>query len=470
MPEPGPPTSGPNTQLTSLVVASGASRKSLALRINELAATDGKHTAYTHTSLANWTRRGMMPDRGIRPLIAQALAERLGRPVTLAEIGMQVDDLDADTAGFDFPRKLPKAILAATHYWSLVDRRDFFTASLAMTGWVTPLRRWLTTPADPHAAHDGTLRHVGATDIAELLSAAEDARRWDSRYGGGNWRSSAVLDCLREQAAPLLHGRYTDRTGRQLFSATAQLSRLAAWTAFDAGQHAAGQHAAAQRHYIQALRLARAGGDIPFGGYVLVCAALQASLRGFHDDAIDMCQGAYERAKHAATPRVLAFYRLIEARAHARVGDAAAAGRALAASDVLLGQADNCSGDDPAWIDFYTHARLAADAVEIHRDLGLPAPALRWNVEAASGMPTDTFARSYGLRLVVLAGTRLLGQRPNLDAALDQGNRAVDVLTHVSSARAADYARDLLYRLRPWKLEPGVSDLAYRIRTELTPA
>lgn len=464
MAEPVQPTSCPNMRLAVLVMASGASQKSLARRINELAATDGKHTAYTHTSLANWTRRGMMPDREIRPLIALALAERLGRPVTVAEIGMQVDDRDPATAGLDFPRTLQNAILAATDYWSLVDRRDFLSAaSLAMTGWTTPIRRWLTTPTDPHATHAGSRRHVGAADVAELLTSAEEARGWDSRYGGGNWRSSAVLACLRERATPLLHGRYNDHTGRQLFAATAQLSRLAGWTAFDSGQHAA-----AQRHYIQALRLARAAGDVPFGGYVLVCAALQASLRGFHDDAIDMCHGAYERAKHTATPRVLAFYRLIEARAHARAGDATAAGRALAASDTLLNQAANHPGDDPTWIDFYTHARLAADAVEIHRDLGLPAPALRWNTEAA--MPTDTFARSFGLRLVVLAGTRLLGQHPDLDAALAQGNQAVDVLARVSSARATDYANDLLHRLQPWKPEPGVADLAHRIRTELTAA
>ncbi|HEV2782870.1 MAG TPA: hypothetical protein VGX25_26065 [Actinophytocola sp.] len=68
MAEPAQPASGPNTRLNALILASGASRKSLALRINELAASDGKHTAYTHTSVANWTRRGMMPEPEIRPL------------------------------------------------------------------------------------------------------------------------------------------------------------------------------------------------------------------------------------------------------------------------------------------------------------------------------------------------------------------------------------------------------------------
>jgi hypothetical protein len=461
MPQPGRAKDEPNAMLGVLIAKSGASRKSLALRVNQLATAAGRHTAYTHTSVANWTRRGIMPERVIRPLIAQALAERLGRPVTLAEIGMQADDIDLDSVGLEFSRELPTAILAATRYWSLVDRRNVLaTTGLAMAGWATPIRRWLTEPADPVAAHAGTLRRVGHADVANLLSAAEDARLWDSRYGGGNWRSSAILACLREQATPLLQGRYSHEIGRQLFSATAQLSRLAGWTAFDTGHQAA-----AQRHYIQALRLARAAADASFGGYVLACAALQASLRGFHDDAIDMCQGAYERAKGTATPRVLAFSKLIEARAHARASDDRAAAHALATSEILLNRADQLTGDDPHWIDFYTHARLAADAVEIHRDLGLPAPAWRWNTEAA--MPTDTFARSHGIRLTVLATTHLLGPAPDLQRALEHGNHAVDVLARVASARATDYARDLLERLQPWQPEPGVAELAHRIRTEL---
>lgn len=417
--------------------------------------------------VAGRSRDGVVSDLGEHATLVVPDADAPDRVRQSRGVAVTVEAGDAgggDTVGWDFPRELPTAVTPATRYWSLVDRRDLLTATgLVMTGWTTPLRRWLITPADPLAAHAGTARRVGAADVADLLSAAEDARHRDSRYGGGNWRSSAVVDCLRHQAAPLLHGSYTDRIGRQLFSATAQLSRLAGWTAFDTGQHAA-----AQRHYVQALRLARAAADLPLGGYVLVCAALQASLRGFHDDAIDMCEAAFERARHAATPRVIAFYKLIEARAHARAGHARAAARALAASDALLSRADDHTGDDPDWIDFSTHTRLAADAVEIHRDLDLPAPALRWNAEAA--IPTDVFARSHGLRLVVLAGTRLQGPSLDLDAALSHGNHAVDVLARVCSARAADYAHDLLDRMRPWQREAGVVDLSHRIHHELTAA
>ena len=273
-------------------------------------------------------------------------------------------------------------------------------------------------------------------------------------------RSSALVVCLRDRVAPLLHGRYTDAVGRRLFTAAAHLSRLAGWTAFDRGHHAA-----AQRHYVQALRLARAAGDVAFGGYTLACAALQATLRGWHDHAIDMCQGAHERAKHQAPARVLAFTALIEARAHALAGDRRAAAHALSTSERLLGQAERQQGVEPDWIDFYSPARMAADAVEIHRDLHLPAAARRWNEQAA--MPTDQFARSYGLRLTVLATTHLQGPSPDVDLALEYGRHALDVLSTISSARANDYTHDLARRLVPWKDHGPARDLIHRIRTDV---
>ncbi|MFF4041273.1 hypothetical protein [Streptomyces sp. NPDC001816] len=88
------------------------------------------------------------------------------------------------------------------------------------------------------------------------------------------------------------------------------MSRLADWTAFDVGQHDV-----AQRHFIQALRLARAGGDAELGGYVPTTMAMQSLLRGFASEAVDMAQGAFERARSQAAPRGLAFAKLIEARA-----------------------------------------------------------------------------------------------------------------------------------------------------------
>ncbi|MER5635592.1 sporulation protein [Kitasatospora sp. NPDC002227] len=449
----------PNEALARMIEkCEGASRKSLALRVNQLAREAGLATTYTHTSVANWCRRGMVPDWPVPGLLAQAIGERLGRPVQLAEIGMADAQHPVAAAGLDFPRDPADAVRVATSFWSTVNRRDFLTGTgFAVSAFATPVTRWLVTPTDDSATHRGRGR-VGAADLAELREAADDARRWDSKYGGGSWKANSVTSCLRERAVPLLNGSFSDEVGRELFSVTAELSRLAGWTAFDVGRHDA-----AQRHFIQALRLARAGRDVQLGCYVLTTMAMQTLLRGFAGEAIDMAQGAFERAKGQAAPRVLAFTKLIEARAHARDRNARAASAALAASEQLLDRARE-SADEPAWIDFYHHARLSADAAEIFRDLENPKAALAWNARAAA-MPTGAFTRSVGIRLAIVGTAHL--QSRDLDQGLRLGHRAVDVLAPVHSARALDYVREFTAALTPWRREPHVADFLHRTRQEL---
>lgn len=448
----------PNHALAKLIAASGMSGHALARRVNELAGQAGAAAAYTHTSVTNWTRRGMIPRPPAPTFVAQALAERLGRPVGLSEIGMPGLEEKADRVGLDFPRDAHEAVQTATRFWSTVERRTFFTGAFAVGAYTTPVTRWLAVPADPQAEHLGA-QHVGRQDLDELWAAADDARRWDQKYGGGTWRSSSVVACLHERAVPLLHGTYTDTVGRQLFAVTAELARIAGWSALDMGHHDI-----AQRHFIQALRMARAGRNMDIGCHVLATAALQTTLRGYPNDAVDMAQGAYERARHQAAPRVLAFAKLIEARAHARLKDGRAAGAALASSEQLLEQAET-SSDEPAWISYYTPARMAADAVEIHRDLGIPDAALRWNSRAAAMSPMD-FTRSVGLRMTVLATTHL--QKGDLDQALEHGQRAITALSRVQSARADDYVKDVVRAMVPWRRDPRVRELSRRARNPHT--
>ncbi|MEC4020163.1 sporulation protein [Streptomyces sp. H27-D2] len=451
----------PNADLARLIEGCGASHKSLAHRINQLAQQAGTETDYSHTSVANWCRRGMTPKWPVPKLLAQAIGERLGQPVSLAEIGMDEAETPDANMGLDFPRDPADAVRVATSLWSSVNRRDFLTtgaSGFAVSAFTTPVTRWLVTPADETAHHDGG-HQVGRADLDELRAAADDARRWDSKYGGGNWKANSVTTCLQERAAPLLWGSFADDVGRELFSVTAELSRLAGWTAFDVGEHDV-----AQRHFIQALRLARAGGDVQLGCYVLTTMAMQSLLRGFAGEAIDMTQGAFERAKEQAVPRVLAFTKLIEARAHARENDARAASRALAASEDLLSQAKQDSGDEPAWIDFYHHSRLSADAAEVFRDLKNPKAALAWNQRAAA-MPSGAFTRSVGMRLAIVGTAHL--QARDLDHGLELGNRSVDILARVQSSRALDYVREFNTALAPWRRESAVREFTHRTRKEL---
>ncbi|MFJ9131984.1 MFS transporter [Streptomyces sp. NPDC102256] len=461
---------GPNEKLGAVLALAGISNAGLARRVNDLGAQRGLTLRYDKTSVARWVSKGMVPQGAAPHVIAAAIGQKLGRPVPLHEIGLA----DADPApevGLAFPRDVGQAVRSATELYrlDLAGRRaggggiwQSLAGSFAVSAYATPASRWLITPADSSVARDvspgedsGAPLKVGHSDVLKLREAAEDARRWDSKYGGGDWRSSMVPECLRVEAAPLLLGSYSDEVGRALFGASAELTRLAGWMAFDTGQQEA-----AQRYYIQALRLARAAADVPLGGYVLASMSLQATYRGFGDEGVDLAQAAVERNRGLATARTMSFFRLVEARAHARAGDAQAAGTALKAAEGWLERARD--GDhDPSWLGFYSYDRFAADAAECYRDLKAPRQVRRFTEQALS-QPTEEFVRSHGLRLVVSAVAEL--ESGNLDAACEQGVRAVEVAGRISSARTTEYVKDLLHRLEPYGDEPRVVELRERAR------
>ncbi|MGW3122218.1 MFS transporter [Streptomyces sp. NPDC001107] len=461
---------GPNEKLGAVLALAGISNAGLARRVNDLGAQRGLTLRYDKTSVARWVSKGMVPQGAAPHLIAAAIGQKLGRPVPLHEIGLA----DADPApevGLAFPRDVGQAVRSATELYrlDLAGRRagsggiwQSLAGSFAVSAYATPASRWLITPADSSVAREansadgsGAPLKVGHSDVQKLREAAEDARRWDSKYGGGDWRSSMVPECLRVEAAPLLLGAYSDEVGRALFGASAELTRLAGWMAFDTGQQEA-----AQRYYIQALRLARAAADVPLGGYVLASMSLQATYRGFGDEGVDLAQAALERNRGLATARTMSFFRLVEARAHARAGDAQAAGAALRAAEGWLERARD-GDNDPSWLGFYSYDRFAADAAECYRDLKAPRQVRRFTEQALS-KPTEEFVRSHGLRLVVSAVAEL--ESGNLDAACEQGVRAVEVAGRISSARTTEYVKDLLHRLEPYGDEPQVVELRERAR------
>lgn len=477
---------GPNEKLGTVLALAGISNAGLARRVNDLGAQRGLTLRYDKTSVARWVSKGMVPQGAAPHLIAAAIGSKLGRPVPLHEIGLA----DADPApevGLAFPRDVGAAVKSATDLYrlDLGGRRgggiwQTLAGSFAVSAYATPTSRWLITPADSSVARDAdaaraaaaaaaaagngedgrgstgpALIRVGHTDVSKLQEAADEARRWDSKYGGGDWRSSMVPECLRVDAAPLLLGSYSDEVGRALFGATSELTRLAGWMAFDTGQQEA-----AQRYYIQALRLARAAADVPLGGYVLASMSLQATYRGFADEGVDLAQAAIERNRSLATARTMSFFRLVEARAQAKAGDSHACGAALSSAEGWLERARE--GDpDPSWLDFYSYDRLAADAAECYRDLNAPRQVRRFTEKALS-RPTEEFVRSHGLRLVVSAVAEL--ESGNLDAACAAGTRAVEVAGRISSARTTEYVRDLLHRLEPYGDEPRVAELRERAR------
>ena len=450
----GPGKRQDNVRLENLITASGISHKRLAHRLNEVCLSQGVASDYTHTSVANWCRRGVRPRWPVPRHMCTVLSEALGRPVGLEEIGMEWSGkLDQDS-GLRFPRGQQDALAEASSYWSNLNRRDFLaTSPFIASVFSEPVTRWLVNPAESLAPPSGRVT-VGRPHIEELRAASESARLWDSRFGGAAWKSQSLTAYLYERVTPLLNGRYTERDGRELFSVTGEMARLAGWTAFDAGQHQV-----AQRHYIQALRLAKAGSDIHLGSYILSTMAMQALMRGFTSEAIDMAQGAYERVP-AADPRVLGFAKLIEARAHAREGNAGLASSCLSLAERLQDRGSAESAGERPWIEFFSRQRIITDAAEIFRDLGHPRATFAWH--KLGEMPGDAYARSRGIRLSVLATA--YAQSGELDQSLRMGQESLRLFTRLQSVRGLDYLKIYTAALRPWRGEANVVNYLGEVR------
>src|SRR5690606_25508811 len=121
---------------------------------------------------------------------------------------------------------------------------------------------------------------------------------------------------------------------------------------------------------------------------------------------------------------------------------------------------------DPLWVSYVTPTRLAADAVEIFRDLRKPKTALTWNEQAEENADT-TAARPLGLRLATAAIAAC--QARDLDRAVHYTQQSVDLLMRVNSARARTSLRDVAAALSPWAAEKPVRDLIERLGQATVP-
>ncbi|UUN27541.1 transcriptional regulator [Streptomyces sp. FIT100] len=448
----------PNERLQALIQEAACSNAGLARRVNMVGAERGLDLRYDKTSVARWLR-GQQP-RGRAPgIIAEALGRKLGRTVTVDEIGMANGKNLATGVGLQFAPTVLGAIEQVCELWrSDVGRRDFLSGStVAASALVEPSRDWLITAADTQVERTAGAR-VGASDVEAVRAMTEALKALDHRFGSGHVRP-VVVHYLNSVVSGLLSGSYREPVGRELFAAVARLTELAGYMAVDTGQPGL-----AQRYYIQALRLAQAADDRAYGGYVLAASMSHlAAQLGNPREIAQLARAAQEGARGRVTPRAQAMFHAAEARGHALLGDARAchevAGKALAALD----RADPDSGDDPSWIAHFDQAYLADELAHCHRDLGESEAAARCAADSLDGHP-ESRARRRAIGLVLLATAQV--QQREVEAACHTGTRAVELLGTLRSSRGAEYLEDLQQRLEPYAAEPAVREFSARVEVQ----
>ncbi|NBM18880.1 transcriptional regulator [Streptomyces sp. GC420] len=443
----------PNERLQALIQEAACSNAGLARRVNMVGAEHGLDLRYDKTSVARWLR-GQQP-RGRAPgIIAEALGRKLGRTVTIDEIGMANGKNLASGVGLQFSPTVLGAIEQVCELWrSDVGRREFLAGStVAASALVEPSRDWLISGADPQVARTAGGR-VGRSDVEAVRAMTDALTQMDHRFGSGHVRP-VLVHYLNSVVSGLLAGSYREAVGRELFGAVARLTELAGYMAVDTGQPGL-----AQRYYIQALRLAQAAGDRGYGGYVLAASMSHlAAQLGSPREIAQLARAAQEGARGHVTPRAEAMFYAAEARGHALMGDArtcrAVADRAVTA----LERAD--SADDPVWIGHFDEAYLADELAHCHRDLGQAEEAGRCAQDALDRLP-ETKARRRAIGLVLLATSQV--QRREVEQACHTGARAVELLGTLRSNRGTEYLDDFRQRLEPFRDEPSVREFGARV-------
>lgn len=501
-----PPQRIPNRQLAALIAEAGFSNAGLARRVDQLGLEHGLDLRYDKTSVTRWLR-GQQP-RGTTPaLIAEVFTRRLGRRLSAQDLGL--DACAPVYAGLEFASTPEEAVDIVGGLWRKDSGSHAELRKIAFTpaGLVVPSRDWLIGRADERVGHEGSAatsasgssagspsgtssygggaavrvpaqgratvprqavpagvpqvrqtdrvagQRVGGGDIAALRSVSELFRTLDQAYGGGHARQ-ALVRYLEHECEPMLRGVYGETTGRRLFAAAADLTRLAGWTSYDIAAHGL-----AQRYFVQALRLSQAAGDRAYGSFVLITMSRQAVYLGHGREAVQLARVAQQGVGSSAPPVVQALLHSVEARGHGVLGEARACTTSLARAERALESAR--PGDEvPHWARTFDEGQLADEFGHSYRDLQQYRAAVQ-HAERSLQLRSPAFARSRLFCRVVLASARLgLGE---LDQACALGAEAAQQATEIRSARAVDYVRDFEWRLEPYREAAAVRNYRDRI-------
>ncbi|GAB2975984.1 hypothetical protein GCM10023080_045690 [Streptomyces pseudoechinosporeus] len=460
----------PNRQLAALIAEAGFSNAGLARRVDQLGLEHGLDLRYDKTSVTRWLR-GQQP-RGTTPaLIAEVFTRRLGRRLTAQDLGL--DACAPVYAGLEFAATPEEAVDIVSGLWRKDSGSHAELRKIAFTpaGLVVPSRDWLIGRPDDRVGRAGdptvvrvpaqgrpgvvprlrtqaerqTEREPGqrvtAGDIAALRKVGELFRALDHAYGGGHARQ-ALVRYLEHEAEPMLRGTYGEQTGRQLFAAAADLTRLAGWTSYDIAAHGL-----AQRYFVQALRLAQAAGDRAYGSYVLVTMSRQAVYLGHGREAVQLARVAQQGVGSSAPSVVQALLHAAEARGHGVLGEVRACTASLVRAERAL-EVARPTDDVPYWAHFFDQAQLADEFGHCHRDLQQYRAAAQ-HAERSLQLRAPGYARSRLFCRVVLATARLgLGE---LDQACQLGAEAAAQAAEMRSVRAVEYVRDFERRLEPYR-------------------
>ncbi|MGH3838118.1 MAG: hypothetical protein ACRDSF_20845, partial [Pseudonocardiaceae bacterium] len=402
-------------------------------------------------------------------LVASVLSQRLQREVSVTECGFA----DCAPPGEDPYDGLRCSGTLEGTVRTVVElsgrdmrRRKLLLGSVfSAAAFAEPALFALTIPPAESTARAAG-RRVGMADVEVLTEQIAHLSKLGTQYGSGRVREQ-VVQLLHREANQLLHGSYSEKTGRALLSAVATATKTAGWMSGDVGRHSL-----AQRYHIQALDLAMRAGDRRYGADILAEAsrltvrigenapAGQDTLRHGRQ-AVALARAGLTIAQDMATPSLAAKLHGMEARGFALLGDAREARHAVLAAQRCY---ESVSPEDAAL--FYTVNGFGGDLGKALSGIGDTKQAITFSTMALHDCESWV-VRGLCVTQTDLALTHLHGR--DLEQAAAFGRDALRTATNLSSTITQERLRTLQRQVHPLRsASPYLTDLDDRLTGFLT--
>jgi len=427
-----------NTALRGLLDEAQMSNIALGRAVVAAGAREGTHLGTNTTSVRRMLDGGQ-PHWPVPRLVAAVLSARLQREVSVSECGF-VDCAPPGEDPYDGLRcsgTLEGTVRTVVELSGRdMRRRRFLLGSVfSVSVFAEPALFALTVPPVESTARAAGGQRVGMADVEVLTEQITHLGKLGHQYGSGRVREQMVA-LLHQEANQLLHGSYSEKTGKALLGAVARATETAGFMSGDVGRHAL-----AQRYHIQALDLALRAGDrccaadiLQEAGRLTVrigenASAGQDSLR-YGRQAVAQARAGLTIAQGTATPALAAKLHAVEARGFALLGDAREARHAVAAAQRSY---ESVSPEDAAL--FYTVNGFGADLGRCLSGIGDTEQAITFGTMALRGCEPWVI-RGLCVTQTDLARTHLLGR--DLEQAAALGRDALRTAATLSSTITVD--------------------------------
>lgn len=414
----------------------GWSRKELARRVNRRGQSRGLRLNTDASRVGAWFA-GQQPQPPVPAILCELFSEHFGYLVAPEAIGLTAD---ADTdVGLRYEPSLGATVAVVADLGrNDVYRRNFlYGAPFVAVAAVAPSRDWLLATLDATTPRTGgKVDHEQVAAIREAFAVYQEA---DVMRGGGHARR-ALAEYVTGHVLPLVRDADPD-TGAGLFTAASEQTYLLGWMAFDDGRQAL-----AQRYLLQSLRLAQASGDAALGAHVLAGMCDQARMLGYPREALQLATAGRHGLIRADSAACAADLWALQARAHASLGESREAAHAVAQSELAFERVHR--DDEPEWARFIDTAYLTGEWANAFGDIARPTESTRFARHSAAAARHQNRARRGALSQATLARAALTSG--NLDVAIDNAHRALDLAITVQSSRCTHAITDLRTRLQPF--------------------